>query len=359
MKWGRSDTVRYCAILAAIMIISALHYGTSTEHRYLHEIYQRLYYIPILLAAYWYGPLLGIISASLTSLLYIYHIEKDWSHIPVYSFNQYAEIFLFHALALIIGLLSRKDKRRRLKLEKTSSELAAAYRKLQQTFDQLKQADRLAALGQLSAGIAHEIRNPLGSIKGSVEILEKDIPPDSSKKEFITIIKEETARLNRIVGEFLKFARPPKLSVEPTSVNELIQSTLTLLEQQPLHHRVEIHRQLDAKLPMVSLDPDQIRQVFLNVVINGVQAMPEGGTLSVRSFCDPDQKSVAVEISDTGEGVEEECLDRVFDPFFTTKSQGTGLGLSISYQLVDLHGGRIRMEKNPEKGVTVRIDFPQ
>jgi signal transduction histidine kinase len=358
MKWGSRDTFRYSAILAAILVISVLHFRTSTDYRYLHEIYQRLYYIPILLAAYWYGPLWGIVSASLTSLLYIFHIERDWSHIPVYSFNQYAEIFLFHALALIIGLLSRKDKRHRQKLETTSRELSDAYEKLQQTFDQLKRADRLAALGQLSAGIAHEIRNPLGSIKGSVEILENEIPPENPKNEFIKIIKEETARLNAIVGEFLKFARPPKLSAEPTSINELILSTLTLFEKQAQHPHVEIRKQLDPGLPMVSLDPDQIRQVLLNVVINGIQAMPLGGILQVRSFRNPDENCVTLELSDTGEGIAGSDLDHVFDPFFTTKTQGTGLGLSISYQLVDLHGGRIQVRKNPAKGVTVRIDLP-
>jgi len=358
MKWGSRDTLRYSAILLAILVISALHYRTSTDFRYLHEIYQRLYYIPILLAAYWYGPLLGILSATLTTLLYTYHIEKDWSHIPTYSFNQYAEIFLFHALALIIGLLSSKDKRHRQKLERTSHELSEAYEKLQQTFNQLRQADRLAALGQLSAGIAHEIRNPLGSIKGSVEILEKDIPPDNPKIEFIKIIKEETARLNAIVGEFLKFARPAKLSVEPSAINDLINSTLMLFEKQAQHPQVEIRKELDPVLPLVSLDPDQIRQVLLNVVINGIQAMPQGGVLGVRSFSNREENRVTVEISDTGEGIDEADLDHVFDPFFTTKSQGTGLGLSISYQLVDLHGGKIQVRKNPEKGVTVRIELP-
>jgi signal transduction histidine kinase len=344
--------------MLAILLISILHYETSTQFRYLHEIYQRSYYIPILLAAYWYGPLLGVLSAAFTSILYIYHIQRDWTHIPDYSFNQYAEIFLYHILALVIGILSLKDKRHRQKLERTSQELSEAYQKLRKTFDQLKQSDRMAALGQLSAGIAHEIRNPLGSIKGSVEILEGEFDSNHPKKEFIKIIKEETARLNSIVGEFLKFARPPKPAVEPTSVNELINSTLLLFEKHATHAKVAIHKFLDDSLPHVTLDPDQIRQVLLNVLLNSVEAMPDGGHLELLSAKDQEGRNGVIEVSDTGEEIEEASLDRVFNPFFTTKPHGTGLGLSICHQLVELHGGEIALSKNQDGGVTVRIKLP-
>ncbi|MBI4455547.1 MAG: sensor histidine kinase [Acidobacteria bacterium] len=349
------ELLKYGAILVLILVISILHYKTSVTYQHLHEIYQRVYYIPILLAAFWYGPLGGISAAALTSAIYFWHIQTDWAYLPHSTFNQYAEIVLYHGVAIIIGLLSLKEGRQRKKLETTSRDLADAYEKLQETVERLEHADQLAALGQLSAGVAHEIRNPLASIKGSMEILENEIPPDHPKREFVGIIKEEIARLDSIVGEFLKFARPPQPSFEPTSVNELIDSTTALLQKQEFS--VEIVKKQDPTLPLIDLDPDQIRQVLLNIMLNGIQAMPEGGILEVGSGISSDGRSVAIEISDEGEGIDHANLKRIFDPFFTTKPHGTGLGLSISYQLVQGHGGRIFVEKHPPRGTTFRIEF--
>lgn len=352
------DLARYGSLLLLILIISLFHYGTATESRYLHEIYQRVYYIPILLAAYWYGPVLGIVSALLTSSIYAYHIHHDWAQFPVYSFNQYAEIVLYHVIALTIGVIASKDRKHRRALEQTSRELAAAHEELQRSFEHLKRADRLASLGQLSASIAHEIRNPLGSIKGAAEILEDRLLDEDVKQEFIGVIKEETTRLNAIVNSFLEFARPRRPLVEPSSVNDLIDSTLALLENQAERSRVRISRKLKDSLPLINLDPDQIRQVLLNVMLNGIEAMPEGGVLEVRSEIDRRQGAVVIEISDTGEGLEDAELDHVFDPFFTTKPQGTGLGLSISFQVMENHGGKILARRNLDRGLTLRIELP-
>ncbi len=354
-EWLRS--IKYGGILISILLISILHYETSTHYRYLHEIYQRIYYIPIILAAFAYGPLAGVVSSMLTSILYAYHIERDWSAFPLYSFNQYAEILIYNVIALVVGFLSRKEKVQRRQLEKTSAELTEAYDRLRKTFEQLKRADRMAALGQLSAGIAHEIRNPLGSIKGSIEILDPEIPPDHPKREFVTIIKEETARLNSIVTEFLKFARPLEPSVESVQINELIESTLVVFRKQAEYSKVEIRTRLDPRISTLQLDPNQIRQVLLNVVLNAAQAMKEGGQLTISSESGANG-TLAIEISDTGPGVEDKDLERIFDPFFTTKPQGTGLGLSISHQLVANHGGTITARKNPDRGITVRIEIP-
>ena len=352
------DFTKSASIILLILLTTILHYVTGTEHRHLHELYQRVYYIPILLAAYWYGPLKGILAAALVSILYLYHIERDWSRFPLYVFNQYAEIVMYYAAALVIGFLSLRDRRQRERLEKTSQELSQAYNQLQKTFDHLRKADRLTALGQLSAGIAHEIRNPLGSIKGSIEILENSISQDHPKHEFIQIIKEETVRLNSIVSEFLQFARPPKPVVEPASLNDLIESTLVLFEKQKAGAKIEIRKKLDAKLPLIKMDSDQMRQVLLNVILNGMQAMPDGGVMELKSGLGDAQETMFVEISDTGIGIDQENLDHVFDPFFTTKPQGTGLGLAISHQLVANHGGRISVRKNQDRGVTFRIELP-
>jgi signal transduction histidine kinase len=357
MNQARTDTLKYALITLLILLVSVSHYQTAIEHRYLHEIYQRVYYIPILLAAFWFGPWIGLLTAFLTSSIYVVHIERDWGSFPVYSFNQYAEIVLYHVVALIIGVLSHKERQQRVRLERTSAELSRAYDKLKQTFEQLRKSDRLAALGELSAGIAHEIRNPLGSIKGSIEILKDEIGEDHPKHEFIQIIREEVARLNSLVAEFLKFARPPKPSIQRTSINDLLRTTMILVNKEAEKARVEVQLSLDDSIPSFEFDPDQIRQVFLNVMLNGVQAMPEGGRLQIRSAFENEGSKVIVDIEDSGEGIEGD-LERMFDPFFTTRPDGTGLGLAVSYQLVENHKGVISARTNPNQGMTFRIELP-
>ncbi|MBI2821914.1 MAG: sensor histidine kinase [Acidobacteria bacterium] len=358
MRWNTTDAARWGVIVALIAVISILHYTTSVAHQNLHEIYKHGYYVPIFLAAFWYGSRGGIAAASLTGAVYIYHIRRDWAAFPAHSFSQYAEIIVYYVVAVIVGLLSAAERRHRSKLETTSQELAAAYEKLQETFQHLRQADRLAALGQLSAGLAHEIRNPLGSIKGSLEILENEIPPAHPKREFVEILKEETARLNSIVAQFLKFARPPQPAIAPVSVNELIDSTVALLQEQARQVQVEIVKEQDPSLPLVPLDADQIRQVLLNIMLNGIQAMPQGGKLRVRSGRSSNSGCVEIGVSDNGHGIDEDCLKQIFDPFFTTKPQGTGLGLSICYQLVQSHSGRITARRNAGRGMTFCVEIP-
>jgi signal transduction histidine kinase len=358
MGLTRNEATKGSVIFLMILVVSALHFQTGTEHRYFHEVYQRAYYIPILLAAFWFGPWIGLATAFLTSLIYTVHIEKDWTQLPTYAFNQYAEIVLYHVTALIIGFLASRERRLRRHLEKTSRELSEAYQRLQETFEQLRRSDRLAALGQLSAGIAHEIRNPLSSIKGSIEILEEEVPADHPKNEFVGIIKDEVARLNSLINEFLQFARPPEPVVSLTSLNDVIDSTLTLITRSAEDSQVEIRTTLTPELPSVKLDPDQIRQVLLNVMLNSIQALPEGGLLEIYTGAHRDSRKVTVEIKDEGVGIKKEDLDRIFDPFFSTRPEGTGLGLSVSHQLVENNGGTISVRDNPGPGVTFCIEFP-
>ena len=356
-KSGR-DRLKVAVILSLVLVVSAFHFGTSTDYRYLHEIYQRVYYIPILLAAFWYGPLAGLLAALGVSTVYVFHIRWDWHHTPVYTFNQYAEICLYHTVALIIGFLSMKQRQQREQLEATSQELGSAYRKLQETFEHLRRADRLAALGELSAGIAHEIRNPLASVKGSVEILESEFPASHPKREFVEIIKEETERLNHIVGSFLNFARPPDPSIRQVAVEDLINSTVNLLRKEAESTGVEVRTTFSEDLPDLNLDPDQVRQVLLNILLNGIQAMPSGGLLQIHTYRGNDGSTAVIEISDSGPGVADDKLETIFDPFYTTKSTGTGLGLSISHQLVERHGGHIEALRRPQGGMSFRVVFP-
>ncbi|HSR49402.1 MAG TPA: ATP-binding protein [Acidobacteriota bacterium] len=370
MEKPRNRLFKLGLVASAIALVSLLHYTTSTDQIILHEAYQRFYYIPILLAAFWYGPWIGLLTSSVVCLVYTYHIRTDWAEFPIYTINQYAEIVLYHVVALITGFLSRGERRQRRRAEAVASDLSRAYEQLRETSEQLRRAERLAALGELTAGIAHEIRNPLGSMKGAAEILEKKISADDPAQEFVAIIREETRRLNQTLSEFLQFARPREPRLQTGSLNEVIQASLALIQERSQRQDIEIRAQLDPDLPPLQLDPDQIKQVMLNVMLNSLDVMPEGGTLEVQSGAgahhsddsssqdDANARWVYVEIRDSGPGISEDLLKRVFDPFFTTKSSGMGLGLSMSHRLVENHGGRIILRANSPSGLVSRIELP-
>jgi signal transduction histidine kinase len=214
----------------------------------------------------------------------------------------------------------------------------------------------LSALGELSAGMAHEIRNPLGSIKGAVEILRDDYSPDEAKYEFIEILLKETDRLNRIVQEFLGFARPKQPEFQQADLNEALDSVLTLTAQEARKAGITVKRELDPAIGRRSLDAGLLKQAFLNLVLNAIQAMPRGGTLTVESRLNGD--AFEVRVSDTGPGIPEENRKKLFSPFFTTKKNGTGLGLAITYRIIENHRGTIDVLSESGKGATFVIRIP-
>lgn len=340
----------------SIGAITWLHYNTSTERVLLHEIYQRLYYVPIIYAAYRYGVAAALAASIFSAILYAPHIFMHWEKHYVYQLNQNAEILMFQVIAVVTGLLATAEKRERRLYESTARELRQAYGELKQAYDQLIRADRLASLGEVSAGIVHEIRTPLASIKGAVEILETPTASERTKTEFLRIIHREVDRLNRLVVEFLQFARPSQPQKLPTDINELAQSVVLLCQKQAAKGNVDIRTRFEEALPLVFVDSEQVKQVLLNIVINSIQAMPDGGLLELTIR----QKNGNVEVlvKDEGRGIDALHLEKVFDPFFTTKQNGTGLGLSIAYRLVKQNGGDIEVSNGPGAGCLFKLTFP-
>ncbi len=213
---------------------------------------------------------------------------------------------------------------------------------------------RLISSGRL--GAVHEVRNPLGSIKGAVEILEDAMPADSSRREFAEIAKREVDRLDRLVKEFLRFARPPKPATAPADINEIVKSVASLIEQRAASQNVRIERELAKDLPLVTVDSEQIKQVLLNLAINALQVMPEGGLVELRTALNAE--TVIVEVEDEGGGVDSAIASRIFDPFFTTKDKGIGLGLSTAYKIAMQHGGTLAVS-NGKRGAIFRLTLPQ
>ena len=222
------------------------------------------------------------------------------------------------------------------------------------------QSERLASLGMLAAGVAHEINNPLGGILSLTALTVEDMPQDDPNRENMAEVIRQTERCRDIVRGLLEFSRQSKGNFEPVDLNKVLQDTLSLLETQALFFNIEVVWNLDPELPRVMADRSQFQQVFMNILVNAVQAMNERGAITLATSYDRSGKSVEVAISDTGQGIPTEQIDRIFDPFFTTKESGhgTGLGLSIAYGIVTTHRGTISVESEPAKGSTFTIRMP-
>jgi signal transduction histidine kinase len=227
---------------------------------------------------------------------------------------------------------------------------------------QLRHSERLASLGRLVAGVAHEVRNPLATIRLRVQMCRRDAG-DAKVKDSCNIALEEIERLNGIVNRLLNFARPIQLELEPVDLRSLVRERIHFFEDFALSQHVQLMTSLPNRNLLTMIDKDRMAQVFDNVIQNALEAMlGRGGTLSVTLAShtqDGDNSpAVCVEFQDTGKGMDSSVTGRVFDPFFTTKSSGTGLGLSISHELVRAHGGDIKIESAEGQGTNVRITIP-
>lgn len=339
-----------------VLLVAALHFLTPVDRLVLHQIYQRLYYIPIILASLWYGWRGGLGAALFASLSYIPHIALHWQHQNYdYALNQYAEITLFFVIGAVTGWLGDQKRRESERAERINNELQTAYAELRETVASLLQAERLSSLAEIASGVVHEVRNPLGAIKGAVEILEDELAPDSPRREFAQIAKTEVERIDKLVQEFFHFARAKEPNKTPTDINEIVRAVKRLIENQAESQNVKVGEDLSENLPLVSLDGEQIKQVLLNLAINALQAMPEGGNLIFRTLRENDQ--LRVEVEDTGGGISETVKGKIFDPFFSTKDKGLGLGLSVVYKIMNQHNGQIQIS-DTANGALFRLVFP-
>ncbi len=237
-------------------------------------------------------------------------------------------------------------------------ERLAMEEKLRQTQEQLLQSEKLAAMGRLTSQIAHELNNPLYGIMNTLELLKTEISPESKRRKILEMALSETVRLSELLRKMLSFSKPDEEEKQPTDVNIVLDEILLLHEKQLREHSIRINAVLEEDLPEVFASKNQLRQVFLNMVSNARDAMPDGGTLSVSTRCD--DGTIHIEFSDTGTGIEKGHLDKIFDAFFTTKAsvKGVGLGLSVCYGFIRDHGGDIQVKSEKGSGTTFTITLP-
>jgi signal transduction histidine kinase/iron only hydrogenase large subunit-like protein len=246
-------------------------------------------------------------------------------------------------------------------MEENLARLAESHKDLREAQQQLIQSEKMASVGQLAAGVAHEINNPLGTILLYSHMILEKLEQQDSRREELDTIAQEAARCRDIVRGLLDFARQRKLQVENVDVNRILEETLSLVSAQPAFRHVQTEKRLDPSMPRTGGDPSQLKEVFLNILSNAGEAMPEGGRLTVVSrFRDAGSHPIEVLIQDTGQGIAPENLNKLFIPFFTTKKigQGTGLGLAIAYGIVKMHRGTIDVQSKVGEGTTFWIKLP-
>ncbi len=227
---------------------------------------------------------------------------------------------------------------------------------LKQSRDKLIQAERLATAGKMSASFAHEIRNPLSSMRMLSQMLMQKPKTSDEQRQSLQYILEEIERIDNIVKGLMDFASPTKLHLEQQSLASLLQSVLSLMEANLTHHQIDLSLKLVSDLPDLHFDSDKIKQAFMNVVLNAMEAMPQGGTLTVSTF--QQNEKVCIRVIDTGIGIPEDDIEHLFEPFFTRKSKGTGLGLANVKRIVEEHGGTVEIESVSGEGTTVSLWLP-
>ena len=323
------------------------------------------------------------------------------------DFSQKIEVTSKNEIGQLISSFNRmieRLKENQESLDNHLKSLESANKQLKQAQEELIRTEKLASIGRFAAGVAHEVGNPLGAILGYTSILEKNGIDREESKDYLKRIEKEIERINRIVRELLDFSRPSKFEIRDVDMNKVMENTLSLISYQKNFKNVETRLDLHPNLPMIKGDESQLSQVFINIILNGIDAMPKGGILEIHTeeyvvedvfprrlqppyarrrkgdpaeldyfhLRKPDPLSslltkfskgdrlVRIRISDTGIGIKKEDLERIFDPFFTTKSpdKGTGLGLSISLRIVESMGGEIRVESEVGKGSTFELYFP-
>ena len=244
-------------------------------------------------------------------------------------------------------------------LRSTNEELQAANEELRETQEQLIRSEKLAAIGQLAGGVGHELRNPLGAIKNAVYYIKGKVAKSELGQkeprvtEFLDIMDDEINASNKIISDLLGFSRVGKPSVSPTRINKVIEDALS---RTPIPENIKLTKKLDAGLPEASIDPDQIQQVLVNMIMNAVEAMPEGGKLTIAAR--ERERFLEVEIADTGCGILQEAVGKIFDPLFTTKAKGIGLGLAVCKSILDRHEGNIAVNSKVGKGCTFTVRLP-
>jgi two-component system sensor histidine kinase HydH len=327
----------------------------------INSSYYVLLLLPVASAATWpgaWGTLFFSLLAAGSYLSFLLYV--DWNRYELYPEDVYQLIVraIFIAMAgNVANVLAEEVRVRSGQYRQVAEQLAEANQSLREAEEAVRRSDRLAALGQLSAGLAHELRNPLGTIKASAEMLGRSVAAENEvAREVAGFISSEVDRTNALVTRFLEFARPLKLRLEPADLARVLDRAVELVEREASVHRVAVFKNYSPEIPRLPMDAELMERVFSNLLLNAVQATPPDGAVTIKTRAGDGMAEIAV--IDRGSGIDPQMMSTIFNPFVTTKPDGVGLGLAIVSQIVDEHGGRISVESEVGKGSIFRVHLP-
>lgn len=349
-RWQLGVILAAVGLLGVVILLIPLSQGQT------QNILHHFYFLPLMAAGMMFDwRRAGMVTAA-AATTHAPQVWRTWDINPVRTWDNMAELAIFGVASIIVGVISERERRQRRQVEQTKQELERVYSELQENVERLKRAERLSAVGQLSAGLAHEIRNPLASISGAAGILMRAHASPEDRADCLEIIQAESQRLSRLLTNFLEFARPRSPRVRTAEVGALLESVVALASHQAPVSQVRLEWAVEPGVELVECDPEQIKQVLLNLVLNAVQASPLGGLVELRAR--REAGAVVVEVSDEGRGIPPELRERIFEPFFTTRENGTGLGLAVAAKIVEQHKGRLAAAANGNGGATLRLELP-
>jgi signal transduction histidine kinase len=347
-----------------ILIVTGLHFATPPHAHEVHDILRRLYYLPIILGALAGGWRGGLASSLLTAACYIPHgFLVHGQHDPGRPTEKVLELVLYQIVAVVAGVLVDRERAERRRQERSTLELRKALDELRAAERQLVRSQSLAALGEMTSGLAHEIRNPLHAMKGTAEVLGDFLPDEPQPRRMLALQVREIDRLAGLLDRFLAFARPKPPEKTGHRAGDLVRRAAELLKVEAVRAGVEVVVQPAADDPLVACDSSQLEQVILNVGLNAIQAMAPGkrGTLrlSTARTRRGDVELGVIRIANDGPPIPASVREHLFEPFVTSREDGTGLGLAIAARIVDAHGGFIDVEPGgPGAEVVFSLSLP-
>ncbi len=365
---------RFSLVAGLIVVATVLHYAVNVQAGAIHDVLLRSYYVPIVLAGLWFGARGGLLAAFAVSVVFLPHAMHGWDA-PYTLIFRLIEILMYYVIGGLTGWSSSRtrlaldaEKQAGLDRERAHEGLKKKTIELFEIEEELRRSERLAALGRMSGGLAHEIRNPLASIKTSVEMLQDQceqhlpLPPSELSIDLLAVVSEETDRLNRILTEFLQFARAEAQlddgSPAKCNLGEVLSGTVDLLRRDLDTGEIRIEADVERLGVPVSVGEDHLRQILLNLFLNASEAMPQGGVIRV-DIVGESGDGVTLGIEDSGHGMTDDVAKSLFDPFFSTKEGGTGLGLAIVARLLEASGGGIKLDRSFPSGARFLVTLPR
>jgi two-component system sensor histidine kinase HydH len=346
--WRPEAKASKVAVLVGVTAVTlGIHYGWLVEPffghvHWIHAIHGRLCYIPIVISAAWFGLRGGLIAATAISLLllpYILGTALDSHQLA----DELTEIVFYFALAVLAGGLIDRELRARKRAEEARL--------------QLERSQKFSLVGQIAAGMAHEIKNPLASIKGAIEILGDESTSAEEKQEFHQIVIKEIRRINRSVSDFLEFARPSRTELERFDLSEAVGDAVRQMNAQAKKQGIAILEEIEGRV-YVSGDREKVHQVLLNLLINALEASKPESSVTVALKRDHAARRAVITVEDSGTGLAGDDAERAFEPFFSSKPSGTGLGLAVAKSIVERHGGDIALEPAAGGGARATVVLP-